>query len=350
MQKKRWIKTIIFLVIFLILFQGISKTFRWSVGDQKKYPRIAEFFYERKDSLDAVYIGSSSTFAFWQAPVAWEKYGITVRCFTSNSQPLRAVKYLIEDARKTQPDALYIVSINTMHESTTDSAVHYLVDNYPLSLNKLKMIWDISDFAGYSWSERLEFYFPIITYHSRWNGLEEKDFDYSAIGLKGGSIYDNFLEKSEDVSAEYTLVEEKAEINEYPYDTLVDLLEYCKENNVKVLFVTAPQAVNIEKRLRKYNAANELVESYGFPTLNMIPMVDEIGLDLTSDFYNGSHTNVHGSIKYTLWLGNYLIENYGFTDKRSDSAYDDWKRESADYMEIIAPYISEEEYKMIRNN
>lgn len=347
MQKKRAIKIIIFLLILFVLFVNVEKIFKQAVGDQGKYPQIAEFFDEREESLDAVFIGSSSTFAFWQAPIAWEKYGITVRCMTSNTQPLVAARYLIEDGIKTQPDAVYVVAINTMHETVRSPAIHYLVDKYPFSMTKAKMIWGCSDYGEIPWGERLEFFFPIIRYHDRWNELGEQNFNNAPVGLKGGSKYHNFLEKITDATDEYVVVEGKATKEEIPYDTLVELLEFCKENQVKVLFVTNPQALKSEKRQKKYNAANELIESYGFDTLNTIPLIPEIGMDLSTDYYNGSHTNVHGSLKYTLWLGNYLIEKYGFTDKRTDGAYADWEQESEKYIEIIRPYLSEEEYQMI---
>ncbi|MBR5799527.1 MAG: hypothetical protein IKY23_05645 [Lachnospiraceae bacterium] len=347
MQKRRIVKIILFLLILFVLFMNVEKVFKESVGDQAKYPQIVEFFDEREESLDAVFIGSSSTFAFWQAPIAWEKYGITVRCMASNTQPLVAARYLIEDGLKTQPDAVYVVAINTMHETVKSPAIHYLVDKYPFSMTKAKMIFACADYGEIPWSERLEFFFPIIRYHNRWSELGEQNFNNAPVGLKGGSTYKNFLEVATDVTEEYTVLEEKAAKEELPYDTLVELLEFCKENEVKVLFVTNPQVLKSEKRLKKYNAANELIESYGFDTLNTIPMIPEIGMDLATDYYNGSHTNVHGSLKYTLWLGNYLKDKYGFTDKRSDGDYADWEQESSKYMKIIKPYLSEEEYKRI---
>ena len=353
MQKKRAFKIIIFLLILFVLFVNVEKIFKQAVGDQGKYPQIVEFFDERENSLDAVFIGSSSTFAFWQAPIAWEKYGITVRCMTSNTQPLVAARYLIEDGLKTQPDALYIVAINTMNEVVRSPAIHYLVDKYPFSLTKAKMIWACADYGEIPWGERLEFFFPMIRYHERWNELQEQNFENTQVGLKGGSKYKSFLETAKDVTseyvmtAEYAMTQEKASNEEIPYDTLVGLLEFCKEKDVNVIFVTNPQASRSETSLRKYNATYELIESYGFDTLNTIPMIPEIGMDFTTDYYNGSHTNVHGSLKYTLWFGNYLKEKYGFIDKRFDEAYSDWEQESSKYMEIIKPYLSEEEYKRI---
>lgn len=349
MKTKRIVKITIFLLLFLVLFFSIEKILTESVGDQAKYPPIREFFDEREQSLDAVFIGSSSTFAFWQAPIAWEKYGITVRCMTSNTQPLVAARYLIEDGIKTQPEALYVVAINTMHETVRSPAIHYLADKYPFSLTKVKMIWGCADYGKIPWGERLEFFFPIIRYHDRWKELGAQSFNKEPVGLKGGSKYKNFLEVATDVTEEYVVLDEKSSEEEIPYDTLVELLEFCKKNDVNVLFVTNPQILGGEKEIRqqKYNAANELIESYGFDTLNTIPLIPEIGMDLSTDYYNGSHTNVHGSLKYTLWLGNYLIEKYGFTDKRTDGAYADWEQESEKYMEIIRPYLSEEEYKKI---
>ena len=59
------------------------------------YPFIKGFYFEPKETIDAVYIGNSSVYYYWQAPWAWKKYGIAVYPFSSGGQPIEAIPYLI---------------------------------------------------------------------------------------------------------------------------------------------------------------------------------------------------------------------------------------------------------------
>lgn len=164
MKVKNLFKAIIFLLIFVILFSGVSKAFT-APGDYRNYQWIAGFYEEPKDSLDAVYIGSSNCDAFWNPLVAWEKYGITVYPFNSNTQPIIAAEHLIKEVRKTQPNALIILNTNTLGmKMMTNVRYHYLLDYLPFSLNKLSLTHYLSQEAGVSFEESLEFYFPIIRY------------------------------------------------------------------------------------------------------------------------------------------------------------------------------------------
>lgn len=330
----RGIKIVSFCLIFLLIFSYVSQVLTCP-SDKRNYQWIAGFYEENEGSLDAVYLGSSCTYAFWQAPLAFEDYGITVLPFCSNAQPLAAAKYLIEEARKTQEDALFIIPINTMAEEYSEKTIHYLVDYFPESINKWKMIWKLTELKEDSYSERLEYYFPIIRYHSRWNQLGYDDFNYTLEGVKGGSTYTSFLENVEDVSQIYHTTSAKVELEQVNYDTLTDLLEYCKEEQVNVLFITVPQALDDEERLGRYHTANELIQSYGFPVLDLMDKVDEIGLDLTKDYYNRKHTNIHGSIKVTDYISRYLVENYSFEDKRNMPEYQDWTDAAKNYRSII---------------
>ncbi len=342
MKIKYWVRLCFFLIVLVILYSRISLVFCF-VEDQRNYQWIAGFNKERSNSLDAVFIGSSATYAFWTAPVAFENYGITVRPFCCNSQPLAAARYLIADARKKQPDALYIVPINTLNANYDNPAtLHHLLDYMPFSINKMRLTWALTELGDYPYGERLEFFFPILRYHSEWTSLTAENFDFAFDLYKGGSTYSNFLFNHEDITDEYVTTQETRPLKDTNYKIITELLDYCKEENVRVLFVTMPRGVT-EETLQEYNAAEELIESYGFPVLDMLHDPEELGLDLSTDYYNFKHTNIHGSIKVTNYISEYLIENYGFTDKRNDEEYADWTKSVEAYHGLINSYLTSED-------
>ncbi|MBE6775104.1 MAG: hypothetical protein E7543_02825 [Ruminococcaceae bacterium] len=337
MKTKKAIKVLVFLLIFLFGFFGCQTVL--ADGDSKDYKRINGFFDERENSLDAVFLGSSATYAFWTPPVAFAEYGITVYSFSNAAQPTFAARYLIEDARKTQPDALYIINISHLLENYGNH-LHKLLVNYPNSINKLEMTDYLCDMGGLSLSERMEHYFPIIRFHERWSELTKEDFKPSEDKYKCGSTYTSFLSKTTDVSGLKYDFETRAELSENDLRGLTELMDYCEQTEVKVLFVIVPQAVSDKERFAEQNTTADILTGRGFDVLDLRKHTEEIGLDLSADYYNAKHTNLHGSLKITDYISRYLVENYGFGDKRGQEEYSDWTEASAKYYEKISEYLT----------
>lgn len=337
---KKISRVCLFLMI-LVIGLGVIQKVVTTPADYRPYQLIHEFYEEPEDSLDAVYIGSSVVYSLWAAPLAWENYGIAVWPFSTPDQPLEMAEGLIREARKTQPDAVYIVALNYEDRDFENDSVtlHRMTDYMPFSLNKLKIINTYAELGNWDFSQKLEFIFPILRYHSRWSELAEEDFTYEGDGLKGASKYPSYLKKITDVTKNYRTSNLKTDVPEDLTNNFISLLEYCKNESVKLLFVTSPQMITDDRRLTMINSLKEYAEDYGFPVLDMISLVNEIGLDFSVDYYNNDHTNVHGSIKATEFLAKYLYENYGFEDKRGSRDYISWDESVEKFHHIIAPYV-----------
>jgi len=115
---------------------------------------------------------------------------------------------------------------------------------------------------------------------------------------------------------------------------VLTLGEDCDREKVEVLFITVPQSVGDKARIERYNALNKMIRERGYKTLCLEDAIDEIGLDLENDYYNAEHTNIHGSVKYTDYLSQYLVKNYGFADKRENKKYADWNKTVEEYRKI----------------
>ena len=103
----RILRVVAFILLLILVITAVSEPLV-SVSSID-YHLIAGFYEEPEESLDAVYIGSSNCFVFWNPLFAWEEYGICVYPFASSAQPFYAAEYLIKECRKTQPDAVYII-------------------------------------------------------------------------------------------------------------------------------------------------------------------------------------------------------------------------------------------------
>lgn len=325
MQWKKLIKGLVFIIIFAVLFSCVSQVLA-SSGDYRNYQWIMGFYEEPEDSLDAVYVGSSAVYAYWNSLVAWNQYGLAIYPYTSNSQHFITTEYLIREVRKTQPDALFVVNTNSIDDGKmVVEEFHHLLDYMPFSLNKLQLTWHLSRTAGLTWEETLELYVPLYRYHDRWSDIHSEDLTYKINGLKGTSDYYTYLKRMTDLSDSYLYREDREPLAPHIYDAAVSLMDYCEKENIRILFVTVPRAES-EARIRQLNELNAMLEARGFDTLNLLKDPELCGLDLEQDFYNEGHTNVHGSVKYTQYLSEYLIEHYGLTDKRGNESYMSWDK------------------------
>ena len=329
-------RTAVFLLLTLICIEGVQHVF--GIGDYSIYSREQGFVQEKKDSLDGVYIGASHVFSFFQPPLAWNDHGIAVFSYAIPSMPAQSLLNRVIEARKTQPDALMIINLNTFKTiSFGTQAIHRSVDYMPWSLNKLDMMDRLMDRAGFKWGDRLEYYFPVIRFHSGWSELDSYDFTHSVNGLKGAYTYKYFLQSSEDQTDNFDITEERADIQEEQQRLLDELLDYLKKENVNVLFVTVPQAMDQDTQ-KQFNTIEDIVREEGFPCLDLMDKCGEIGIQQDTDFHDSNHINVHGSIKFTEYLSQYLIENYGFTDKRGQAGYESWDKSVEIYADTIDKY------------
>lgn len=338
---KKWknrIKVVCFVICFVCLFQAIQK--RFLMEDKRIYQTMAGFYDEPENSLDVVYVGSSNVYAYYQAPLAWNDFGYTSFSLSIPGLPMHATKYMIEEARKTQPDALYVINMNNFRRDDFNANyLHFSTNWMKFSMNKVKMITEMSKVCGVEhWTGLLEIYFPLIRFHSAWNELETASFDFTKNNLRGASVYNPYLKTVTDVSKNHHTTETRVEPDEVQMEVLTDLLDYLEENSVKALFVSVPQAIKSEEVLGQWNSIGDIIEERGFDYLNLFGEAEEIGMQFETDFYNNLHANVHGALKYTYYFGQYLTETYGLTDKRNDSRYADWNTSYELYIDIISEY------------
>lgn len=331
------LKVIAFMLVFIVLLSAVSEVFVFR-NDSAGRDWHMGIYKERDNSLDAVCIGSSVFYRAWMPTIAWEQYGIAVWPYFNMGQPLEAMEYYVKEIRKTQPNALFVISTNILWSTFTVDQIHNAVDNMPYTKERIELTKTLSELGGFSASDSLEFYFPLIRFHSRWNELTALDFHHPASETKASVASGSKYRDIQDLSTSYRTTDRRAEITDSVKDALESFLDYCDEESVNVLFVTLPMLIQEEEYLAMYNSVNDYVSSRGYPYLNMRDRIDEVGIDLARDYYNGNHNNLHGAFKITDYLAKYLVENYGFEDKRGDPAYADWEEAYEKFDEQISAY------------
>lgn len=359
-EKQNTVKTVVqvigFVAIFLLLLTAVSYMVRTN-GDVKD--RFAGFYAEKKDTLDIVMIGSSPVFPYYAAPKLWGESGIAMYPLSSNVQRPVAMKYLVQEAEKTQTPGLYIFEMRmfTMEDAGLRENMAYtrgVTDNLRYSRLRNETIRAMvpeDDEEG-----RLSFYLDIMKYHTNWKMLvlpsEWANMTYhNPHPLKGYTFKDEVgplpmpdCGKAE--GAKPIPAEQEAYLRE--------LLDELRQGGHDALFIVSPYGESLEDQ-QMYNYMEEIVTAAGYRFLNMNKHYEEIGIIFEEDFADyGSHTNAVGAEKCTDFLKTYLQQHYAFTDKRGEAAYESWdaayirwQSEMETARQTIAERIANEEYAVI---
>ena len=322
--------------------------------------RIKGFYLEDDDSIDVAFIGSSEVYSGYSASYAYARSGFTSYPIATRSNTVRNYLTCVKEAVRTQHPKLIVIEINGVLYNDTylndETFLRSYADNIPLNDNKLELVD--------RWLPELktEFIFPLIKYHTVWES-DNWGLDWGLSVIVDRFRGYNLLKGMKNMAAVYSPQEEVLNDQLSSYDaqplsdqsqtSFIELLDYCRDNELNVLFVRFPHVVH-KKMLLRYErslAAAELVRSYGFTYLGLDEEYGEIGLDLSKDFYNAEHLNVYGQQKLTAYLCDYMTKNCGITPSElTDAQRREWE-DAARYYEayyrcnaaLIGRYSGKEE-------
>ena len=211
----RALGVIAFLLVLFLVLTAVSHVVT-STEDYKCYQWIRGFYREPKDSLDVVFLGSSVTYSEMNPMFIWDEEGISSWNFTTPGQQLELAEYMIREGIKRQPNAVYVVSLNTLDNEFPDAFLHYVTDYMPMSQNKVNMIDRYLELQAMdpenapaegtaTSSKKWQFLFPVFFYHTRWDSLQSWDFNYRMDGFKSSSYYNLYLNGQEDITEDWKI-------------------------------------------------------------------------------------------------------------------------------------------------
>ena len=236
--------------------------------------------------------------------------------------PFIATKNFLIEAQKTQNPKLYIIDISKLATVYGDSDIRWTVDSMNMSLNRMQTVKLLLDHATFETEDAINYYFSNFLYHNKWKEIKELNFNnniyYKGFELSTKNAVTNKVEK-------YIWDEEVSPLSTELKDNLVDLINYIKENNLPVLFVASQR--NYDKNEQKQiNDAFQILAENNLEYLNF-NTYEDFQLNGATDYYNKNHANVFGSMKYTLYFGNYLKEHYNLPNQKAQKVDSSWQEE-----------------------
>ena len=318
---KRIMAIACFLSIIAYLYASATYLFRGTSLNDYNDDRLNIVGIKEEGPLDMIYIGGSAAFCYWFPLRAWNDYGFTSYNLGSTSIQSENILYLMKHALKYQEPDLFVIGVRSFTDYSNtgyEPGLRYTSDALDLGIDRLRLIKTYYD-RRLMEEDICSVYIDIAKHHSRYDLLASPEAwslaDNAGEPLyKGVKLMDSYYYLDQ---PPYTDKERSREMERGATETLYELLDYCTEKNLNVLFVVSPY-ITRQDECELYVTMEDIITSNGFPFLNANDYFEEMGLDLSEDFSDRGHVNVLGAEKYTDFLSKYIVENYGLTDHRAE--------------------------------
>ncbi len=339
---KEIVKTIGFFLMGFVIYLGVKELL--GPFDENAEMMFDGYYSQQEDTMDAVFIGNSHIYKFWQGAFAWDELGMASSNLATSAMPASAMKNVMIEALKTQSPKVVVLDATPFASEDKslerkNNKIHLLLDNMKFSWNRVEMIENYCKFSEVSGMDKLQYYFPIMQFHPRWKELSKTDFLKTHPSYLNSNYQKSWMSKGLEEDTPHTITEERQKVGELNEAALRDLLEWCKGQEVEVLFVAMPILRTVN--LARINYVGDIIEEAGFAFVNCNDKewYDSFGFQEKDDFQDVNHTNIKGSYKFTTVFGEYLMEQYGLEDHRGEDKYASYEEEALGYRKKVKKYF-----------
>lgn len=327
------LKIVCFLAIAAVVLSASSKVLgrKSYEGPWNHMAKMNEFYSMSRDSIDYVGIGSSHMYCTINPLEVYNKSDITGFILATQRQPLRASYYYLKEVFKTQsPKAVFIEGYMGFDsgEEIEEAVIYDAIDPLKLSLNKLFMINEIAPEG-----EKENYFFNIFKYHTRWQELEQEDYD--ALFNPPKDFYKGYVcisgeEEYTIKETDYEKIKEK-DIPDNSLSALEDMYKLCNDNGAKMVLLISAYDSSDKTYSGVIKSEIMWAQEKGIDVIDITTMYDELNIDGKTDFYDSGHFDVDGAKKVSGYISDYLVE-MGL-QKNENADHEMWEEDYKSYIE-----------------
>lgn len=315
------VKCVCFFILLGLIVLSVYDVLKWKDTTGEYLSSVEQLYATPEDLIDVVFVGSSHCYCGIHPAILWKEYGIAAFDMSVSAQDKNSSYHDLIELYKTQnPSVIYV----DLHALTYDQ--HLVVANVYRNYLSLKTSQNSIALVNkyIEEEERKSFYlrFPII--HTRYRELKKYDFlEYAPNSFGRGEYYGWRIGSSwsdPEVINDRTI----GELSEKNREWLENLIALAQEHGTKIEFIVIPYPLDSSQQ-EILNAAEDMLTEMQYSYTNFNIMLDELELDLQSDFADAEHLNVYGAEKLTNFLGATIAEKYDLPDHRGDERYWQWE-------------------------
>jgi len=315
---KKWISLFVKIISVVLAFVLLNLLFMPKYIEENTDGRITAEYYREKTDIDVIFVGSSTVNAGISPMTMYREYGITSFDRSNPSQVMPISYAMIADSIKRNKPKLVVLDVGFLYQTddyVDEGSSRKSMDSFKWSKIKSDCINNIMDET----ESFIDYVFPILRFHSRWNDLSSEDLKYWV--YKPDVTYNGQLLHFENdgINKEWNPYQLDPEIK--ATDRTMSYLEktanLCADNDVELLLIKMPFVEgnwndSIEAQIVEFSNAHSL--NY----VNYIESFSQIGLEMY-EFSDGQHMNSYGAEKFTKVLGKYIIDNYSVSSRTDDA-------------------------------
>ena len=295
---------------------------------------MVEEYYREKLDHEVLFVGDCEVYENFSTIEMWNDYGITSYIRGSSQQLVWQSYYLLEDTLRYEKPKVVVYNVLALkyNEPMNEAYNRMTLDGMKWSFSKVNAI-KASMLEDESF---IEYVFPLLRYHSRWSELTKDDLKHlfsKDYGTHNGYYMRVDTKPQGDFPSPPVLEDYTLGTNAMEY--LQRIVDLCKKNDIQLILIKAPTMYphwyeEWDAQVVEFAQKNEV--SY----INLIPLQNEIGLDMSQDTYDaGLHLNTQGAEKMAKYFGEYLVENYELTDYRDNKLYaKEWSKKVEFYNDM----------------
>lgn len=299
-RKKNFLSSVSFILILVVLLFTVSKILLPAKASVAGIidPMAMGIVYEKKQTIDVLFIGDSETYSAFVPLNLWKDYGITSYGCGTAAQKLSKTIGILQKAFANQKPKVVFLETNAIFRKME------AVDALLLKSDLLKQTF---------------------VFHNRWktmipgnNTSETTVYNNETKGYKFSAAV-----SPADTKNYMSGTSGKARISSLNRTYVKEITDFCKNNGAKLVMVSTPSTKNWS--MLKHNAVKDLAKEYKIEYIDMNLMQEEIPIDWKNDTRDkGDHLNYYGASKVTGYIGKYLSETGLVENHKGDSEYSQW--------------------------
>lgn len=278
---------------------------------------------------DVLFVGDCEVYEAFIPAVLWREYGISSCVRGSAQQLVWQSCAMLEDTLRYETPSVVVFNVLALKYGTPQSEAfnRMTLDGMAWSPVKAEAIRaSMTDEETF-----ITYLLPALRFHSRWNELTADDWKYAFTDKPtlsdGGYLMQTGIlppdPSVDDASLIPTLLDPA--LPESAMAWLDRMVSVCEERGITLILVKSPTDTWKYHWYDEWDAqVRAYAEAHGLSYFNLIPEAGAMGLDMTTDTYDGGvHLNVYGAEKLTRFFGQLLKDTADLPDRRSDAAFAD---------------------------
>lgn len=303
---KKIIKVLLFLLIFVILFNIFQEILIRKDGGYYKQKNIYNL---KKNSIDLIIIGSSHSNNGFVPKVFDEILEVNSFSMGKTGARIEQVEFLLKEYLKRQSPKIVVIegfSFTPIAEEHFKVLANWSFDAFRFSFNKINAILSTTK------KNKINHIFPILEYHERWKILEKNDFKFHRKyndKNKGWGAGNKKIEKQDEwFKKDFSNEKGIREINKSEKNAIENIIKICKEKNIKLYIVTLPYKYQLKMNAYEMVKINNyLIKNYS-SDIKVLDLNREYIKNNTNsfEFQDEGHLNQKGAYKYSEIVANFI--------------------------------------------